>query len=265
MDGSTIWKIRRHDGGSCSEADDPVAVEKKLNISVNGTPLVSLYCTPLMVRELVAGFLLTEGLAEGICAERMSILYGDEIDVDVPAEGSGGAKGKTYTSGCAGGVSFQTAGGAGAGPGFTVRAEELHSLFSLFRMRSELYRLTGCVHGAAVARRDALIFFAEDIGRHNAVDKVIGKCLLEGEGFGDKIMLVSGRLASEMALKCLRWGIPVLASRAAPTDRALSVAEAGGVTIVGFLRGRRMNVYTHPERISGSCYNVQTPKGGPPE
>ena len=94
-----------------------------------------------------------------------------------------------------------------------------------------------------------IIVHAEDIGRHNAVDKVIGYCLIEDIPMEDKIMLVSGRLSSEIAYKCARWKIPVLASRTAPTMRAVNIAENSGVTLIGFLREKRFNIYSCPERI----------------
>jgi FdhD protein len=90
---------------------------------------------------------------------------------------------------------------------------------------------------------------AEDIGRHNAVDKVIGYCLLEGISFSDKIMLASGRLSSEIVSKCAKWSIPIVASRTAPTSLALEIAEKSGLTVVGFIRTDRLNVYTNPQRI----------------
>jgi FdhD protein len=156
------------------------------------------------------------------------------------------------TSGCAGGISFRrTPSKAALADFFSVNPETLKGLFRLFQERSSLYRLTGCVHSAALSDGASVLAFAEDIGRHNAVDKVIGRCLLEGIAFEGKVMLVSGRLSSEMASKCSRWGIPVVASRTAPTDLALRIAEESGITVVGFLRGDRMNVYTHPERVVG--------------
>ena len=108
---------------------------------------------------------------------------------------------------------------------------------------------TGCTHRAALAEGGEIIFFAEDIGRHNAIDKVIGSAILDGEGFGGRMMLSTGRLTSEIVSKCTGWGLPIIASRGAPSLRALEIAEEAGVTLVGFLRGGRFNVYTRPERI----------------
>ena len=252
MERAVRRRIRKHTDGSFEDMEDLVALEKKVRISVNGKEIVGLYCTPHMVKELVVGLLMTEGIIRGNwCADRMSILFGDEILVDVPAEGEVVAEGKTITSGCAGGVTFAKKVDAEmiTDP-FTIDRNSLRYIFSDFQLRSELYRLTGCIHSAALSDGKVILCFAEDIGRHNAVDKVIGYALLENIPFSGKILLASGRISSEISSKCSRWGIPVLATRTAPTNLAVEIAEKRGVTVVGFVRGNRFNVYTHPERIT---------------
>jgi FdhD protein len=228
-----------------------VAIEKKVRISVNGKEVISLYCTPLMIRELVVGLFLTEGILKGLfCAEKISIEYGDEITVDIPAEGYVSTEGMVVTSGCVGGMTF-------TGRIYSQEIEDdcvfdsgtIRALFKEFRQRAELFRLTGCVHGAALSDGREIFVFAEDIGRHNAVDKVIGYCILENIPFAGKMLLASGRLSSEMVSKCARWGLPVVASRAAPTDRAIEIAEKSGLTLIGFVRGERMNIYTNAQRV----------------
>ncbi|GAB4421367.1 MAG: formate dehydrogenase accessory sulfurtransferase FdhD [Thermodesulfovibrionales bacterium] len=237
--------------GSSEYIEDLVALEKKLKVSVNGKEILSLYCTPHMVRELVVGLMMTEGIIRGNwCAERMSIEYGDEIYVDIPAEGEVRTEGKIITSGCIGGVTFEKK--LDLNPiedTFAIDKESLRNIFSVFQARSELYKLTGCIHSAALSDGRSILCFAEDIGRHNAVDKVIGYAILENIPFTEKIMLASGRVSSEISSKCARWGIPILATRTAPTNLAVEIAEKRGVTIAGFIRGNRFNVYTHPERI----------------
>jgi FdhD protein len=109
--------------------------------------------------------------------------------------------------------------------------------------------MTGCIHSAAISDGQHILVVGEDIGRHNAVDKVTGYCFLEDIPLNDKIILVSGRLSSEMATKCSRWGIPIVVSRAAPTGLAIDIADKRGITMVGFMRGKRLNIYTNPHRI----------------
>lgn len=234
-----------------STIEDVVAEEKRLRILINGSEALKLYCSPVMVRELVAGLIMTEGIIDGgWCAERMSILYNDDIVVDIPAEGRVSLEGSTRTSGCVGGVTFDRESGDRPVPAdIRIEKEKLLALFHDFHRRSELYNATGCIHSAALSDGEHLLVVAEDIGRHNAVDKVVGYALIENVPLQDKVILVSGRLSSEMAHKCARWGIPVVVSRAAPTALAIDIAENHGITMIGFMRGRRMNIYTHPERI----------------
>jgi FdhD protein len=234
-----------------NEVEDAVAEEKRLRILINGKETLKMYCSPIMIRELVAGFLMTEGIIDGgWCAERMSIQYEEDIIVDIPAEGEVSLEGGAITSGCVGGVTFEKPlSNDVLKVNLTVEKETLRELFNQYQKRSELYNLTGCIHSAAITDGDYIIVCGEDIGRHNAVDKVIGYCVLEDIPLDDKIILVSGRLSSEMATKCARWGIPIVVSRAAPTARAIDIANKSGITMVGFMRGKRLNIYTHPERI----------------
>lgn len=247
-------KICRHIDGSSEFVEDLIALEKKIRVSVNGKEILSLYCTPSMVREFVVGFMMTEGIIKGgWCAERMSIDFGDEIFVDIPAEGDVSTEGKVITSGCVGGITFEKKiDDSPINDDFSIGSDKLREVFNLFQARSDLYRLTGCIHSAALSDGENILCFAEDIGRHNAVDKVIGYAILENIPFSGKIMLASGRISSEISSKCARWGIPMIATRTAPTNLAIEIAEKRGVTIVGFIRGKRFNVYTHPERIVSS-------------
>ncbi|MBI5666346.1 MAG: formate dehydrogenase accessory sulfurtransferase FdhD [Nitrospirae bacterium] len=234
-----------------SQTEDIIAEEKRLRISVNGKEALKLYCSPIMVRELVVGFMMTEGIIQGNwCAERMTIQYADEILVDIPAEGEVSLEGATITSGCVGGVTFdRPAAERISGNGVVIGIDKLRELFHEFQKKSSLYDQTGCIHSAAVSDGEYILVVAEDIGRHNAVDKAIGFCFLEQVPLTDKILFVSGRLSSEMASKCSRWGIPIVVSRAAATALSVDIADKCGITMVGFMRGKRCNIYTHPERI----------------
>jgi FdhD protein len=252
MNGTHKHRIIKYRDGGFQSVEDLLAVESRLSISVNGQEVMNLYCTPLMIRELSVGLIMTEGIAEGLCSERMSIMYGEDgVRVEAHAEGKVRTEGGTVTSGCVGGMTFdkKPSSTVKSDP-FSTGAADLTGIFSRFQKRSDMYNTTGCIHSAALSDGDDIIVFAEDIGRHNAVDKVIGYSLLEGMDFSGKIMMASGRLSSEIAGKCARWGVPILVSRAAPTSLAVKMAEESGITMVGFLRGKRFNVYTHTQRIT---------------
>ncbi|GBE37116.1 formate dehydrogenase accessory protein [bacterium BMS3Bbin07] len=249
--GAEKRRIARITEEGCLELDDAVALERRLRISVNGQEVLRLYCSPVKIRELVVGLFMTEGIIRGNwCAERMTVKYGRDILVDIPTEGKVSLEGGTITSGCLGGITFErTSEDAAVGEGIKVERESLRDLFAGFQRMSRLYELTGCIHNAAVSDIKEFITHAEDIGRHNAVDKVIGHCILENITLEDKVMHVSGRLSSEMVSKCARWKIPVVVSRAAPTSLAIDIAERSGITMIGFMRASRFNIYTHPYRI----------------
>lgn len=252
MNSSIIRKVIRNKADFSSEQDDIIAVEQRLRILVNGKEILSLFFTPTMVRELVVGMLMTENIIRGgWCAERMTIEYGEDVLVDVPAEGEVHLEDGSITSGCIGGFTFikrlslpQT------DDPFTISSDRLKQVFRHFQNASALYHETGCVHSAALSDGKSILCLAEDIGRHNAVDKVIGYAILECIPFEGKIMLASGRLSSEIVSKCAKWSIPVVASRTSPTSLAVDIAERSGITVVGFVRADRFNVYTGMQRIA---------------
>ncbi|MBI5050573.1 MAG: formate dehydrogenase accessory sulfurtransferase FdhD [Nitrospirae bacterium] len=238
-----------------SEKTDSVASENKLRIFSDSKELLSLLCTPTMVKELVVGFGLSEGLLgnnsqRSWCSERIEILWKEEeIEVHLPIEIPEAAA--TLTSGCAKGVTFAADEKLQEVRGdLKISASTLCELFREFQKRSELFMATGGVHSAALCDKKEIIVFTEDIGRHNAVDKIIGYAFLENIPLQDKILLLSGRLSSEIAVKAVRAGVPILVSRAAPTDRAVGIARKSNLTMVGFLRGQRFNIYSQPDRIS---------------
>ncbi|MEW5746251.1 MAG: formate dehydrogenase accessory sulfurtransferase FdhD [Nitrospirota bacterium] len=252
MEGYLKRKILKNSGNAFEEKEDLIALERRLRVSVNGKEVLSLYCTPLMVRELVVGMFMTEDIIKGgWCTERMSIEYGEDVLVDIPAEGEASMDGAVITSGCIGGITFpKRLSLQKIEDTFRVAPERLKELFRRFQNASELYQMTGCMHSAALSDGQEIYCLAEDIGRHNAVDKIIGYAILEGIPFDGKIMLASGRLSSEIVSKCAKWGIPMVASRTSPTSLAVDIAEKSGVTVVGFIRADRFNIYTHPQRIA---------------
>lgn len=242
--------IIKYQGTLSETVEDSCAVEKKCVISVRGKEFLSLYCTPMMVKQLVTGLLMTEGLVtKKISPEEMKIVHGDDITVDLLVDENISPEQFTATR-CLGGFTVQKKRTfKKINDDFSLTTKTLKELFDDFQQRSELFKMTGGFHSAAISDGKTILSFVEDIGRHNAVDKVIGDILLKDISFKGKVMLVSCRVSSEIISKCSRWGIPILASRSAPTDLAIEIAEMSGMTLVGFVRGDRLNVYANPERI----------------
>jgi len=258
MNSSTKINIIQYRNGVPAETIDDVVSEKRLKILSNDREILDLLCTPTMVKELVVGFALSEGLLKGTgnselqqtwCAERIEIFWRDEdIEVRLPVETPEAVA--TLTSGCARGVSFMLNKKLPLiHDNFKVSIKTIFELYKEFQKKSELFRTTGGAHIAALCDEKGIIAFAEDIGRHNAVDKIIGYAFLENIPMQGKILLLSGRLSSEITTKAVRANVPILVSRAAPTDMSVELAKGSNITLVGFLRGNRMNVYSGSERI----------------
>src|SRR3970282_1703661 len=164
----------------------------------------------------------------------------------------------TFTSGCGAGISFHVPASAGrpvqhpcAGP--FVSPESLFSAMEALTRESEAYRGSGGVPHARAWDGERLLLFAEDIGRHNTIDRIAGQALLGGIDLSGRILVASGRVSSEMAAKAGALGISVIASRTSPTDLAVRICGELGITLVGYVRGRRFNVYTHPTRIAAAA------------
>jgi FdhD protein len=254
----TKTKIIQYRNGSSSEREDHIASEKRLKIFSNNKEILSLLCTPTMVKELVIGFAFSEGLLkrnnEGEqqqewCSERIEILWQDEdIEVHLPVDMPEATA--TLTSGCGKGVTFMLNEEMSAiQDDFKTSTHTIIDLYREFQKKSELFRSTGGVHSAALCDEREMLVFAEDIGRHNAVDKIIGYAFLENIPMQNKILLLSGRLSSEIINKAVSAKVPLLISRAAPTDMAVETAKKYNLTLIGFLRGQKLNVYSNPQRL----------------
>ena len=133
--------------------------------------------------------------------------------------------------------------------GVRVRRSHILACIGGLRRMAPVFAVTGCTHQAAFSDGEAIRYFFEDIGRHNAVDKIVGASLLDGSDLRRGVLVTTGRLNSEMVVKALRRQIPVLASRGAATANAIRLAQNYGLTLAGFARGQRLNAYSLPERI----------------
>jgi FdhD protein len=238
---------------------DEVASELPLRLVLNNEPLVTLLCTPAELEELTVGFLLSEGLLRD--KSSIKTLKVDEREAvvrielsDLPADFSTLFEKRTISSGCGKGVTFTnerlSTDSRIEAKDRLMSLDDIRRLLRSFRNISALYLETGGVHSAALSDGKEILFFSEDIGRHNAMDKLIGKAFLRNISIENKILITSGRVTSEIVTKAGRNRFPILISRAAPSCMAISYAEDMGITLIGFARGDRMNIYTWPNRIA---------------
>jgi FdhD protein len=260
------WK----DGERLRVLDD-LAGEEPLEIRVGGNVVTVTMRTPGDDFELAAGFLYSEGIVDGrdhiarISFGRGADLCrsGNIVDVTLRRQGaldfSALQRRFFAASGC--GICGRTSIEAlrsretpRADPHFTIQPELLTRLPAVLRSAQRVFGRTGGLHAAGLFDADGnLTVVHEDIGRHNAVDKVIGDALLHGAvPLAERILLVSGRGGFEIVQKALVAGVPILASVSAPSSLAVQLARDGGLTLIGFLRDRRFVVYSHPARIASS-------------
>ena len=243
---------------SVSTIEDVVVREAPLTILLNDQELVTLLCTPKDLKYLAVGFLFSEGLLSSrdditkvIVDDRRGVVRVQTGENKPPADEV--VFKRLITTGCGRGASFYSAADAQTQARIesdtSMSTHQVLSLANNFQHRSEVYRATGGVHSAALCDAESIIVFNEDIGRHNAVDKVFGECLLHDIPTDGRIAVTSGRISSEILLKVARRNIPILISKAAPTDLAVKLARDLGVTLLGFARGKRVNAYSNDWRI----------------
>jgi FdhD protein len=257
-----VLKLTEKDATSI---EDIVAKESSLTVMLNDQDVVTLLCSPGDLKCLAVGFLFSEGLLKskddikGITVDDQRGVVRVQTAADEQLANEELFK-RFITSGCGKGTSFYSAGGQGrrkVESTTRISASRLSALAMEFQHRSQIYRATGGVHSAALCDARNIILFSEDIGRHNALDKVFGRCVLDGVPADGRIIITSGRVSSEIVLKVAGRNVPIIASKSAPTDLGVKLAGSLGVTLVGFVRGKRMNVYTHAGRITTapSCHS----------
>lgn len=242
-----------------SSIEDVVARESPLTIIFNNQELVTLLCSPTNVKYLAVGFLLSEGLLKSKDEIKRIIVDDRRGVIRVETEGVEGLDSaalfkRFITSGCGRGTSFYSAadvqGQVKVDSLIKISTLEVLALANEFQHRSLIYRMTGGVHSAALCDTRNIILFSEDIGRHNAIDKIFGQCILDDIVTDDHIIITSGRVSSEILLKVAKRNIPLIVSKSAPTNLGVRLADDLGVTLVGYVRGKRMNIYTHNWRIA---------------
>ncbi|GAM08081.1 hypothetical protein OR1_00352 [Geobacter sp. OR-1] len=237
--------------GKVVQSEAEVPHELPLKLIVNDVVLATLICSPHDLRFLVAGFLLLQGYVKGVEDFEMLAVCEDfgvanvRIKGDLPAR-----QAPVLTSGCGGGITFSVPGVEGR----AVRNNRCSAqvIYAACEEQSKIagrYRRHGGIHSAAIADDSGILVHAEDIGRHNTVDRLAGEALLKGLTLDGTLMVTSGRISSEMAAKAAQMGVTAIASRTSPTDMAVRICEEAGIALIGYVRGGKFSVYAHPEKI----------------
>src|ERR1700704_1811643 len=248
----TYLKVR---GERVEEVTGEGVREQPLTVYVNGTRFLTLLCTPVKLEALVVGYLWMEMIISDV--GEIEALEVSPVDgrvhvslthpVDLPTE-------RILTSGCGGGITFRI--DHRLFPRLTstlqVSAAQLSARMRDLFASAVMYKASRGIHGAALADAEGLLLTAEDVGRHNAVDKIKGEALLRGIPTVDRILLSTGRVSSEMLLKAARMGVPIVASRTSPTEMAVGLAEQLNVTVCGYVRPDGLNLYAGEGLQTGS-------------
>jgi FdhD protein len=234
--------------------DADTIVETPVSLTVNGEVWLSFMCTPVHLEALAVGFLYNEGIVESI-SEVLDVRvceHGDNIDVWLNHAVEQPASWRR-TSGCTGGV---TAVDLLAKPNvhfemssLRLSPEAIGQLVEMLFESQSLYRETGGVHTSALSDGEKVLLAAEDIGRHNTLDKIAGLCLMNGIKTENKVLITTGRISSEMLQKAARLQVPILISRTSPSSLSIEMAERYGITLIGYARKHRFNVYSSGERV----------------
>jgi FdhD protein len=255
-------KITRIDvpSGKARKMTDFVAEERPLQVFINKNHYATIFCSPSDLKEITVGHLLSEGMLKSVEEIQEIRLSADESTCRVKLKPSVNIEkrraltrlsSRVISSACGSSSPYQfSTRPSKIKSGLTVHAKTILDSVNQLNSNAEVFRKTGGVHVAAIYDREGdRKALAEDVGRHNAVDKVIGAGALNGIDFGACFLALSGRLTSDIVLKATRMQMPIVASLAAAVDSGVAVAKDAALTLIGFVRGNRMNIYSSPERI----------------
>ncbi|MEI6214074.1 MAG: formate dehydrogenase accessory sulfurtransferase FdhD [Desulfuromonadales bacterium] len=242
----------KYDKGAISEVHDELPVEQPVKLTVNGREIATLVASPHELGFLVAGFLRTQGFVREVGDVQVLGVCDQSGEANVRIRGEIPEKlTPVLTSGCGTGISFSL----NAGPLRTASPEARFPATAVFAMMREMGRLSkryenhGGIHSAAVSDGKSIIFHAEDLGRHNTIDRLAGQALLSGRDLAGTMLLTSGRVSAEMAAKAASLGVALIASRTSPTDMALRICREAGIGLLGYVRGESFRIAACPERL----------------
>ncbi len=252
--GFTTNTYHEYKAGVVSETAGPVISESFVCLYVNGAELATLMASPSDAVELVIGFLRSEGIIESPDdpAEIVPAPNGQCVDVWLKDASFRPPHRRIVTSGCGGGVSFDDVRQRREPITTDLRlsAEQVIKLMAEFTRPTEPRGRTRGLHAAALSDGRNILLKREDIGRHNAIDRLWGAAMLAELDTAGRLLMSTGRISSEMLMKAARMQIPVVASRTTPTSLTIGLARDWNITLIGYVRSNLLRVYSHPERIS---------------
>ncbi|NTU78307.1 MAG: formate dehydrogenase accessory sulfurtransferase FdhD [Chloroflexales bacterium] len=266
------------DGQQATVVRQPVITETPWALYINGREWLTFMCSPVGLHHLALGFMLSEGLIAGLDdllklkvhldEHRVYMLFPDagldgelrmqaceeavgSIDVRLRNAPPHRPEKRILTSGCGGGITFDDL--SGDRPpllsDLRITPAQISALMRQLHEAAALYRASRGVHSSALASTEGLLAVAEDVGRHNTLDKLRGAALLAGLPTRDRVLISSGRISSEMITKARKMEVPIVVSRTSPTLVSIRLALAWNMTLVGYVRGRQMRIYAGAERV----------------
>lgn len=258
---SKEFNIMRYTDNQIEYKKDNVIIEFTLKILINSKPFVNLVCSPQSLYALVMGFLFSEEIISGVSDiekihidEQQGIANVELQNKDAMTLDCNGTYAvRTITTACGKmhyiNYAIFNKDKRVIKTDIKFSCKDILTRMNEFNRESELFKSTGGVHSCCLSNENENIYFEEDIGRHNAIDKVVGKALLNSVDFNKTFIVTSGRVPSDVISKISKCGIPLIVSRSAPTDKAIELAKAQNITLIGFARGGRMNIYCGQERL----------------
>jgi FdhD protein len=246
------WFVPRAEGWE--EIDGAVIAEKNVCIQVNGQVLARFMATPMELDALALGFLRSEGVISGLEDVAELHIGPSGICVDVWLHHSAHLPDDAdaiRTAGCGGGVTFDDLEGftPASFPDIHLTPDQLIARYYEMRAKEALYPITRGVHASALCTPDQMLLMAEDVGRHNTLDKLWGKAMQAGVSTRGRIIVTTGRISSEMLGKAAKMGAPVIASRTSPTSRSVALAQQWNITLGAYIRRGGFRVYAGVERL----------------
>ncbi|WP_455278024.1 formate dehydrogenase accessory sulfurtransferase FdhD [[Eubacterium] cellulosolvens] len=245
--------IKKH---SIVIVQEEVAVEAPANIYINKRHLVTLLSSPSMLNELAVGHLFSEGMLKTKDSIDEVLIAGTDIRVKLKAEANVDFDlnrfGRFVSSSCGSLVDYLrllAQINSKITDQYSVTAQNLEQMVTQLNNESRVFKITGGIHSAAIFENLKMVAFAEDVGRHNAVDKALGASILRNIDLNKSVLVTSGRQSADIVAKAAQMTIPISVSISGPIHSGIKLAERVGITLICFARGKRFNVYTYPERV----------------